>query len=48
MKTPEVEAKLLALGLYPAGLCGKNFGEFIRRKNEQYDRIIREANIKVQ
>jgi len=48
MKAPEVEAKLLALGLYPIGLCGKNFSEYIRRKNDAYDRIIREANIKVQ
>jgi tripartite-type tricarboxylate transporter receptor subunit TctC len=48
MKAPGVEAKLLALGLYPTALCGKDFSEFIRGKNEQYDRIIREANIKVQ
>ena len=38
MKAPGIEAKLLALGLYPTGLCGKDFSEFIRRKNEQYDR----------
>jgi tripartite-type tricarboxylate transporter receptor subunit TctC len=48
MKVPGVEAKLLALGLYPADLCGKDFSEFIRSKNEKYDRILREANIKVQ
>ena len=48
MKLPGVEAKLLALGLYPADLCGKDFREFIRSKNEKYDRILREANIKVQ
>jgi tripartite-type tricarboxylate transporter receptor subunit TctC len=48
MKVPEVKEKLLALGLYPTGLCGKDFSEFIRGKNEQYDRIVREANIKVQ
>ena len=48
IKAPEVAAKLLALGLYPVGLCGKDFTEFVRRKNEEYDRIIRAANIKVQ
>jgi len=48
MKAPGLEAKLLALGLYPESLCGKDFSEFIRRKNEQYDRIIHSANIKVQ
>jgi tripartite-type tricarboxylate transporter receptor subunit TctC len=48
MKAPGIEAKLLALGLYPAALCGKDFSEFIHRKTNQYDRIVREANIKVQ
>jgi tripartite-type tricarboxylate transporter receptor subunit TctC len=47
LKAPEVEAKLLALGLYPAALCGKGFSDFMRTKHDEYDRIIREANIKV-
>jgi tripartite-type tricarboxylate transporter receptor subunit TctC len=47
-KAPGVEERLLALGLYPAGLCGKDFSEFIRRKNEEYAHIIRKANVKVQ
>jgi len=48
MKAPGIEAKLLALGLYPAALCGNDFTDFIHRKTKQYDRIVREANIKVQ
>jgi tripartite-type tricarboxylate transporter receptor subunit TctC len=47
-KAPGVEARLLALGLYPTGLCGRDFSGFIREKNEEYARIIREANVKVQ
>ena len=47
-KVPEVQAKLLAVGLYPAVLCGKDFGAFIQSKNEEYKRIIHDANIKVE
>ncbi len=48
MKHPEVEAKLLTLGLYPAAVCGKDFAVFIKHKDEEYKRIISEADIKVQ
>jgi tripartite-type tricarboxylate transporter receptor subunit TctC len=48
MKVPDVEAKLVAVGLYPAVICGKDFAAFIQTKNEEYKRIIRDANIKVQ
>ena len=48
MKVPDVEAKLVAVGLYPAVICGKDFGAFIQTKNEEYKRIIRDANIKVE
>jgi tripartite-type tricarboxylate transporter receptor subunit TctC len=48
MKVPDVEAKLLAVGLYPAVVCGKDFGAFIQSKNDEYKRIIRDANIKVE
>jgi tripartite-type tricarboxylate transporter receptor subunit TctC len=48
VKVPAVEAKLLPLGLYPAPICGKEFGAFIKQKNDEYTRIIRDANIKVE
>jgi tripartite-type tricarboxylate transporter receptor subunit TctC len=48
LKAPEVEAKLLTLGLYPSPACGKDFSAFIKKKNDEYQRIISEANIKVQ
>ena len=48
LKAPEPMQKLLAVGLYPIGQCGKEFANFIRAKHDEYDRIIREANIKLQ
>jgi tripartite-type tricarboxylate transporter receptor subunit TctC len=48
MKVPDVAAKLLAVGLYPGVVCGKDFGAFIQTKNDDYKRIIRDANIKVE
>ena len=48
IKVPAVEAKLLPLGLYPALVCGKEFSAFIKRKNDEYARIIHDANIRVE
>ena len=44
--TPEVKAKLSALGLYPVGKCGADFGDHLRGKYDEYGRVIRAANIK--
>lgn len=43
---PEVRAKLIAQGLYPAADCGDAFAAFLRKQNEAYARAVREANIK--
>jgi tripartite-type tricarboxylate transporter receptor subunit TctC len=48
LKAPQVEARLVDLGLYPALLCGKEFGDFIRKRHDEYQAIIRAANIKVE
>jgi tripartite-type tricarboxylate transporter receptor subunit TctC len=47
LEVPEVKAKLVGLGLFPVGMCGADFGAFIRKKYEEYGRAIRELNIKV-
>jgi tripartite-type tricarboxylate transporter receptor subunit TctC len=47
-KVPKVVQKLVAVGLYPISGCGKDFADFIHRKHDEYERIIREANIKVE
>jgi len=46
LRNPETAAKLASHGLYPLGVCGADFGTFIRKEYEVYGRIIREANIK--
>jgi tripartite-type tricarboxylate transporter receptor subunit TctC len=48
LKAPEVASKLAVQGLFPVGLCGSDFGEFIRLQYEESGRAIKEANIKAQ
>ena len=46
VQAPEVKAKLVVQGLFPDGTCGADFGALIRKRYDDYGRIIREANIK--
>jgi len=48
MQAPQAKAKLLAVGLYPATFCGGEFAAFLKSKNDEYARVIHDANIKVQ
>jgi tripartite-type tricarboxylate transporter receptor subunit TctC len=48
MQPPDIKAKLAALGLFPNGTCGADFGAILRKDYEEYGRIIREANIKME
>jgi tripartite-type tricarboxylate transporter receptor subunit TctC len=48
MQVPDVRAKLAGIGLYPIGMCGADFGAFIRKQYEEYGRVIRELHLKVQ
>jgi tripartite-type tricarboxylate transporter receptor subunit TctC len=48
LQIPELKDKLVVLGLYPAGTCGEDFGAFIRKQYDDFGRIVRDANIKVQ
>jgi tripartite-type tricarboxylate transporter receptor subunit TctC len=43
---PDVQPKLAAQGFEAAGICGAPFADFLRRRVEDYGRIIREANIR--
>jgi tripartite-type tricarboxylate transporter receptor subunit TctC len=45
---PEIKSKIVALGLYPVGVCGFEFGTHVRKQYEDYGRIIRQANIKAE
>jgi hypothetical protein len=35
-------------GLYPVGTCGTDFGEFLRRRYDEYGRAIRDLGIKAE
>jgi hypothetical protein len=48
LQASEVKVKLIAQGLYPAGICGADFRAFIRRQYDEYGRVIRESNIKAE
>jgi tripartite-type tricarboxylate transporter receptor subunit TctC len=46
LRIPEVQTKVTSLGLFSVGVCGAEFGAFIRKQYDDYGRVIREANIK--
>jgi tripartite-type tricarboxylate transporter receptor subunit TctC len=46
VKAPELGPKLNKLGYSVVGTCGQDFASFLKSQHEDYDRIIREANIK--
>jgi tripartite-type tricarboxylate transporter receptor subunit TctC len=46
VQAPEVKAKLVAQGMYPAVTCGADFTAFLRIQYDDFGRVIREANIK--
>jgi tripartite-type tricarboxylate transporter receptor subunit TctC len=48
LKAPEVKEKLAVQELYPMGVCGADFAAFLRKQNEEYARVIKEANFKLE
>jgi tripartite-type tricarboxylate transporter receptor subunit TctC len=46
MQEPELRAKLVDQGLYPAVTCGANFAALLRKEYDEFGRAIRESNIK--
>jgi tripartite-type tricarboxylate transporter receptor subunit TctC len=47
LKTPDVQPKLAQQGLFPVGICGKEFGAYLQKLSDDYARIIHDANITV-
>jgi hypothetical protein len=45
-EAPEARPKLAKQGFRAVGICGSNFGSFLRAQYDEYGRVIREANIK--
>jgi tripartite-type tricarboxylate transporter receptor subunit TctC len=48
LQAPEVKAKLLAAGLSPVGLCGADFATYLHKQYDEYNRVIRASNIKIE
>ena len=44
LRIPEVQTKVTSLGLFSVGVCGAEFGVFIRKQYDDYGRVIRDAN----
>src|SRR5262245_6659762 len=47
MQAPSVVGKLGSIGV-PVGTCGESFGAYLRGQSGEYERAIREANIKAE
>jgi tripartite-type tricarboxylate transporter receptor subunit TctC len=45
MEAPALKRKLTALGLYPVGKCGAAFAADLRRRFDDYGRVLREAHL---
>jgi tripartite-type tricarboxylate transporter receptor subunit TctC len=48
LQAADVVKKLDVQDLNPVGACGADFAAYIRKRNDEYGRIIREANIEVE
>jgi tripartite-type tricarboxylate transporter receptor subunit TctC len=48
LQVPEVRTKLLAVGLSPVGLCGAGFSDYLHKQFDDYTRVIRGSNIKIE
>jgi tripartite-type tricarboxylate transporter receptor subunit TctC len=48
LQAPEVKTKLVDQGLYPVGACGADFAAAVRKENDDFGRVIRDADIKVE
>jgi tripartite-type tricarboxylate transporter receptor subunit TctC len=48
IKEPDTKAKLAKQGLFPVGSCGAEFGAYLRRQIEEYERVLRDSDIKAE
>jgi tripartite-type tricarboxylate transporter receptor subunit TctC len=48
VQTPEIKPKLAKQGLFSVGICGAEFGTYMRRQADEYSRIVHESNIKAE
>ena len=48
MQSPEMDAKLAVLELYPTLMCGADFAAYLRRQRDAYQRMVHEAKMKAE
>ncbi|QPF90485.1 Bug family tripartite tricarboxylate transporter substrate binding protein [Bradyrhizobium commune] len=48
MQAPDMEARLAALELHPAVLCGADFATFLHRQRDEYQRIVRDSRMRAE
>jgi tripartite-type tricarboxylate transporter receptor subunit TctC len=48
LQAPDVRAKLVAVGLFPVGLCRADFTAYLRKQYDEYARVIHASNIKIE
>jgi tripartite-type tricarboxylate transporter receptor subunit TctC len=48
LKPADMKPKLAKQGLLPVGTCGPQFGAYLRKQVDEYSRIVREADIKIE
>ena len=46
LQTPEMKDRFAALGIEPAGLLPDEFTEFLKKQNDRYALIAKQANLK--
>ena len=47
MQDPEIRKRFLAAGMEPAGNTPAEFSEFLRKQNDRYGSIVKQANVKL-
>ncbi len=47
LEIPEIKERFLTLGLDPAGNTPEEYAEFLRRQNDRYASIVKQANLKL-
>jgi tripartite-type tricarboxylate transporter receptor subunit TctC len=45
LQAPDMKPKLAKEGLFPVGICGAEFGAFMKKMSDDYERIIAESHI---
>jgi tripartite-type tricarboxylate transporter receptor subunit TctC len=47
MQQPEIRQRFLAAGMEPAGNTPKEFAAFMKKQNDRYSAIVKQAHVKL-